>query len=158
MRSTLEMPGIGSFLRWAGLLAAVLAIIGGLLGMHVMGGAQMVSMGPAAMGSPATAPDMAVSTPVAAHHTSAETPAAGPAKPDQNQSPAMCGCSPACPGSMDLHGACVPSVAPATPAPPLPGTFTRVSAWTAFTGTPSPNTRGRAPDGPSLAQLSISRT
>ncbi|WP_427018066.1 DUF6153 family protein [Pseudarthrobacter sp. P1] len=158
MRSMTAMPGIRYFLRWGGLLVAVLAVVGGLLGMHALGGDQMASMGAAVMGSPAAASDMAMSTPVAAHQAPAETAAAGQAMPEKTMSMDGCGCSGACPGSMDLHGACVPSFGPAAPVAPLPGTLARASAWTAFTGTPGPNTRGRVPDGPSLAQLSISRT
>lgn len=159
MGSMTNLPGIRSFLQWGGLLVAVLAIVGGILGMHVMGGAQMASMGPATMSSPAAAPDMhAVSAPATAHQAPAETPATGPALPDQAAAPAACSCSSTCTGSMDMHGACVPSIAPAAPAAPLPGTLIHRHSWTAFAGAPGRSPQDRVPDGPSLNQLSISRT
>ncbi|MCQ9164157.1 hypothetical protein [Arthrobacter sp. STN4] len=165
MRSSYHLPSVGSLLRWGGLLAVVLAIVGGILGMHVIGGAPAGAMTPATVSSAvATAGVSATVSPLAAHPAPSHALPAGdltvgPAKPGHQGSPVVCGCSPAgCDASMAMHGACVPSFGPAVLSVPLPGTLSHFSTGTAYVLIPGYKSGDRVPDPPSLTQLSISRT
>ena len=53
MRTPHDLPAAGSLLRWCGLLFVVLAIVGGILGMHGLNGAPGASMGHGGPGSTA---------------------------------------------------------------------------------------------------------
>lgn len=165
MRSSRDLPAAGSLLRWGGLLAVVLAVVGGILGMHVIGSAQAGAMTPATVSSAvATAGVSSTVAPMAAHPgPSHALPAAdlavGPAMPDHQRSPVVCGCSPSgCAPSMAMHGACVPSFGPAVLSVPLPGILGHLSTGTAFVLISGHKSGDRVPDPPSLTQLSISRT
>ena len=165
MRSRHDLPTAGSLMCWSGLLAVVLAIAGGILGMHVIGGAQTGAMTPANVSSAvATAGATATATPVSArpapsHALPAGDLAVGPAMPSHQGNPVGCGCSAAgCDASMAMHGACVPSFGPAVLSIPLPGTLSHFSTGTAVVVVPGYKSGDRVPDPPSLNQLSISRT
>ncbi|MDJ0354560.1 DUF6153 family protein [Paenarthrobacter sp. PH39-S1] len=142
MSSTVSLPGIRSILRWGRLLIVVLGITGGILGMHVISGTPAMSMAPAAMTtSAATANAVTVS---------------GPHAPVE-QVPVICSCSAGCPGSMAMD-ACMPTFGPAGMIVPAPQTVTHLYGDIAFGRTPVFTAVERIPDGPSLSQLSVSRT
>ncbi len=143
MSSTLTLPGIRSMLRWGRLLIVVLGITGGILGMHVIGGTPAASMAPAAM-----------TTSAASVHA---VKVAVPEEPVE-QVPVICSCSPGCPGSMAMDGSCVPTFGPAGIMVPVPQTVTYLYGDIVSKRTPPLTAVERIPDGPSLNQLSISRT
>ncbi|MBG0740414.1 hypothetical protein IV500_13585 [Paeniglutamicibacter antarcticus] len=153
MSSTLTLPGIRSMLRWGRLLIVVLGITGGILGMHVIGGAPPESMAPAAMTTP-TATAKAVTYVGAAPQ---ETVVSIPNAPGE-QAPDICSCSSGCPGSMAMDDACVPTFGPAGVIVPAPQTVTHRYGDIVSGRTPARTAVERIPDGPSLRQLSVSRT
>ncbi|NVN00274.1 hypothetical protein [Arthrobacter sp. SDTb3-6] len=159
MRFPINLPTAGSLLRWGGLLAVVCAIIGGIMGMHVVNGAPAVSAAPSGMSAAMMAQGTAKhsSTPVhiaveSGHSTSAAALGQVNAVPD-------CGCSPAgCAASMAMHGDCTPTVSSPVLNLPLPGTLSIHAPGTGFAVVPGHKSSDRIPDPPSLAKLSISRT
>ncbi len=143
MSSIMTLPGIRSILRWGRLLIVVLGITGGILGMHVIGGTPADSMAPAAMTtSAASANIVTVSVPAA----------------PVEQVPVICSCSHSCPGSMTMDDACMPTFGPAGIMVPAPQTVTHLYGDIVSGRTPASIAVERIPDGPSLNQLSISRT
>ena len=145
----------------AGLLAAVLAIVAGIFGMHVMTADHSSHAAPADVGHPAghtavghLAGDTAVGHPASGHG------AAGHAatQPGQGASfTASESCSSGCPGVQAAGASCIPSAKagslavvppPATPGAPLePAASTRSAVGYSFT-----------PSSPTPCELSISRT
>ena len=140
-----------AFLRRAGLFTAVLALIAGIFGMHVMTATH-------AMHSPATA-----TATVSAHHDSSPARHAGdlPAEPAsapyvhaaQDEAGArtvQCTDSNTCTSMQSMTAACTPSAKTASLAAPLPGTgiiasnpnagmHSTISAlWSYLPGSPSP--------------------
>ncbi len=158
MPRTRTTPGISSFLRWGGLLAATVAIIGALLGMHVIGGPQGTPITSVPAPGPVAAGMMADSTPAAGRNVPAAASVSGPILLDEQPAPALCGCLPGCSGSMAMDGVCTPMFAPATVTAPTPPTgILGYTSWPA--SSPSDQTDyEHIPDGPSLNELSISRT
>ncbi|GAA4659940.1 DUF6153 family protein [Arthrobacter cryoconiti] len=152
MRSRHIVPTVGSLLRWGGLLAVVLAVVGGILGMHVIGGAQAAPMTAASMSGAVEAPVVAT-PPVtgSVHAMPADGVVAGPGGPSQVGPLTVCGC-------MAMHGACVPSLGAAVLSVPLPSGSTQLSSPAVLTAMPGHKSSDRFPDPPSLNQLSISRT
>ncbi len=161
--STLRLPGF--LLRWVGLITLAVAIVGGLLGMHVIGSAQAAPMASvhistaAASGAadvteaPADAHPAASPTMSAADH--AEVAAVDSPHGNMN----ACGCSPlGCEMPMASHGACIPFAGAATPAAPQPGLVPDPAARPTISSHEGYKCAGRTPDPPSLTQLSISRT
>ncbi|WP_411804891.1 DUF6153 family protein [Arthrobacter sp. LAPM80] len=136
MRSCHDVSTTGSLLRWGGLLSVVLAIVTGLLGMHMIGGAQ-------------AAPVIAVSMSV---------PALPPALTAQSAAESAHAMPSGCEATMAMHGACVPSIGPAVLSVPPPVISTQLAAPAVFAPAPGHKSGDRAPDPPSLNQLSISRT
>jgi hypothetical protein len=147
-----------AFLRGSGLFAAVLAIIAGIFGMHVLTGNHAMHSPPSATGA-ASSHHSGVSGERATHHAdSLEVPDAGAAGHDGLQAMTdHCPGSGACSGMQAMTGSCIPSAKTASLAAPPPGTFVRgisnstVTArddlqWTFIPGSPSPG------------ELSISRT
>lgn len=148
-----------AFLHRAGLFAAVLALIAGIFGMHVMTATH-------ALHSPATA-----AATVSAHHESspaghtgehAPGPASAPAMPaaqgDESTTAAQCTESGSCTGMQSMTGSCTPSAKTGSLAAPLPGTgiigrnintgtLTTISAQLSY-----------RPGSPSPGDLCISRT
>lgn len=158
MPRTRRVPGIRFFLRWGGLLAATVAIVGGLLGMHVLGGAQGTPMTSVSAAVPVAAGMMADSSPAVARNVSAKVAVSGPILPDKPPAPVICGCTQGCSGSMAMDGVCTPRFVPATLTAPIPNT-----GALEYIGWPSVSSSGQTdygniPDCPSLNQLSISRT
>ena len=164
MRTTKTSPGVGSVLSRIGWLAVVLAIVGGLLGMHVIGAVPAMSMEPSEVTSTDATTTALMHTAAPRHTMSPTSPPAGqPAAhmfmPDQQGGPMDCGGSPSeGHASMNGHGTCVPSFGSDILSLPLPGVLTGMQTGTAFTSVPGPKSKGRVPDPPSLTQLSIIRT
>ncbi|POH57159.1 DUF6153 family protein [Arthrobacter glacialis] len=159
MRMPYDWPTAGPIVRWAGLLAVVLAIIGGIMGMHVVNGPPAVSAAPSSMTAAMMTHALTEqsSTPVhlaaeSGHSTSASALGQVNAVPE-------CDCSPAgCAAAMAMHGDCTPTISSLVLHVPLPGTLSTHATGTAFAGVPGHKSSDRSPDPPSLTKLSISRT
>ena len=147
------------FLRRAGLLTAVLALIAGIFGMHVMTATH-------AMHSPATA-----AATVSAHHDS--SPAGHTAKhlSGASSAPEMpaaqdeagartvpCTDSDNCTSMQSMSAACTPSAKTGSLAAPLPGTGIIANNPTAGTQSTISARRSYLPGSPSPGELCISRT
>lgn len=169
MHARSPLPLQGSVLRWGGLLTLVLVIVGGMLGMHVIGGGQAGSMLPTHVSSGnvgTTAGPAVAAAPVVAHSSSFEARtlsaadhAEGSAVPGHQGSTAVCGCSPSgCDASMAGHGACIPVAGSATPAAPAPGLVPDPAAGPTEPDHATPKPADLFSHAPSLTQLSISRT
>lgn len=163
MHTTHTPPVVRAVLSKLGWLAVVLAVVGGLLGMHVIGGFQALAM--------EVVPLASTSTTTSDTHTAAQNhhgfssafprdhPVAALAVPAHQGDPMSCSGSPSeGHASMDGHDSCVPSFGPETLVVPLPGILSWAHQGTAFTSTQGPKSKGRVPDPPSLIQLSIIRT
>jgi hypothetical protein len=148
-----------AFLRHAGLVAAVLAIIAGIFGMHVLTGTHAMHTPAAATAAadvhPAVSPDhsghAAVSRTFTGSRATAEQDPAG-------LSGDQCSESGGCTGMHTMSMACTPSANTASMDAPEPGTFVlgilnNTAAAGAFTGQWS-----YLPGSPSPGELSISRT
>jgi hypothetical protein len=154
---------VASFLRAAWLLAATLAVIAGLLGMHVLT-AGHASHGPVAQGMDthgAAAPAAPTGAAAVVHSAVGDHPghaghAAAPASTDPPAlAPGTCGSS--CPGAQESGAPCVPSV-PGGPVTVLPPQATlAVLPLLPAAGNPG-SSYGYLPPSPSPCDLSISRT
>jgi hypothetical protein len=132
-----------AFLLRMGLLAGLLSIIAGILGMHVMAGGH--SMHAAPIVSPAAVVSQAsVVSQQAVHH------AATPPAPS-------CTSSGTCTEMSALHAVCVPAPGHNTLTAPLPGVPPYANAVTAEAGAQVPGYSHR-PGSPSPGDLCISRT
>ena len=159
MRMPNSTPTMGSFLRWGAMIALAFAVIGGIFGMHVMGGADVSSMASPSMMNASTETVSVKTTPVSEHPVSEGNAMHSSAAHAPATTPAACGCSSTgCEPSMDMHQSCIPSLATAAVTLPLPAAFTLPSAESAFLVVAGHKSSGRVPDPPSLNQLSISRT
>lgn len=159
MRS--QLLSMGPSLRWGRLAVVVLAIIGGILGMHVISSMPTAPTNPTGMVGAATAPQVMIQPAPNNPHTAHTegTAAGGITVLDPTEHALLCGCSPtACPASMDMHQGCVPMFGSAVVSVPLPGTLTYLAPGAAFLAASSYTPAHRSPDPPSLTQLSISRT
>lgn len=160
-----------AFLRRAGLLVGLLAIIAGIFGMHVMTGTHHGHSAAAVTTAAVTTPTAEGLAGLAAdgHHVHQET-GATPAHPatgvreaatirDTAGAPAhMCSCADCGTAVQAMAGSCIPSVKPVSLASPSPGsTVFGVLPPTGAAGT----VRGdwsHVPGTPSPGELSISRT
>lgn len=165
MRSSHNVLSAGSLVRWCGLLGIVLAIAAGILGMHVIGGAQAAPITLTSMNSAAATPQITVAAasmaehPVSSHAAVAGESVVDATQPDLQKNPAVCGCVPAgCEGSMATHGACVPSFGPSVLIVAVPKILAPRSTVTAFALVLGCTSESHVLDPPSLNQLSISRT
>jgi hypothetical protein len=144
-----------SFLRCAGLLAGILALIVGILGMHILAGSHSMPA-PAA----AAASSEGTSHLVGARHAgqmAAAAPAADVAAPQSGNDSLAQSCS--CPAKCsNMAAPCAPSALPGSLSAPLPGTA--VFAVRVRAGAPAAPTGHWAylPGSPSPGELSISRT
>ncbi|MGM7778305.1 hypothetical protein ACSVHC_20160 [Arthrobacter sp. KNU-44] len=142
-----------AFLLRIGLLAGLLSIIAGILGMHVMAGGH-------SMHATAGASQAAVVSPSHGVHTFAERAsmpdgaavqlAASPPAPS-------CTSSGTCTEMSSLHAVCVPAPGHNTLTAPLPGVPPYANAVTAEAGAQVPGYSHR-PGSPSPGDLCISRT
>lgn len=149
-----------AFLRRAGLLTAVLALIAGIFGMHVMTATH-------AAHSPATA-----AATVSAHHDSSpagdhagEHPPGPSSAPDvhaaQDEAGArtvQCTDSNTCTSMQSMTSACTPSAKTGSLTAPLPGTGIIASNTTAGTQSTISALWSYLPGSPSPDELCISRT
>ncbi|MGO4857504.1 hypothetical protein [Arthrobacter sp. 2MCAF14] len=132
-----------AFLLRIGLLAGLLSIIAGILGMHVMAGGH--SMHAATVASPAAVVSQA---PVVSHH--AVHHSAPPPAPS-------CTCSGTCTEMSAMHAVCVPAPGHNMLTAPLPGVPPYATAGTAEAGVLVSGYSHR-PGSPSPGDLCISRT
>lgn len=159
MRMSINLPTAWSLLRWGGLLAVVLAIIGGLVGMHVVNGAPAVSTAPSGMSAAMMAPGLTEQSSTHVHSAAESGHSTGASALGQVNDVPECGCTPdGCAASMAMHGDCTPTVSSAVLNLPLPGTLTTHGHGTGFAVVPGHKSSDRIPDPPSLEKLSISRT
>lgn len=159
MRFPLNAPTAGAFLRWGGLLAVVLAIIGGIMGMHVVNGAPAVASAHSGMSAAMMAQGTAKHSISPVHLAAESGHPTGAAALGQANVVSECGCSPeGCAASMAMHGDCKPTVSSPVLNLPLPGTLTTHAPGTGFTVVAGYKSSDRIPDPPSLEKLSISRT
>lgn len=155
---------VASFLRAAWLLAATLAVIAGLLGMHVLT-AGHASHGPVAQGmdthgavSHSAAPTGAAAVVHSAvgDHPGHAGHAAAPASTDPPAlAPGTCGNS--CPGAQESGAPCVPSVPGGSVTVLPPQATLAVLPLLPAAGNPG-SSYGYLPPSPSPCDLSISRT
>ena len=147
-----------TFLRRAALFAAVLALIAGIFGMHVMTTTHSLhsrAMAPAA-GSPHHEPSLP-------GHTGGHLPVSSPADVLGYQTGSaldavQCSDSGSCNSLRAMTAACIPSAKSSSLTAPLPGTW--VIARTTMTGTMTDTSAGwpYLPDSPSPGELCIIRT
>ncbi len=148
-----------AFLRRAGLFTAVLALIAGIFGMHVMTATH-------AMHSPATAAATA-----GAHHDSSPAGHAGELPPGPSSAPhvhaaqdeagartVQCTDSNNCTSMQSMTAACTPSAKTGSLAAPLPGTGIIASNTNAGTHSTISALWSYLPGSPSPGELCISRT
>jgi len=156
-----------SFLRGAGLLAGILAVIAGILGMHVLTGthsmhsaaavtrtsAMTTTLGPVPSSSAEAEGHLDHPAPAAphSHPASGAQDWAGPAE--------QCSCSVNC--STSVHGmtaSCTPSGKTGSLSAPLPGTGFSGAISNPGPADSVPGHWSYLPGGPSPGELSISRT
>ncbi|MET4901617.1 DUF6153 family protein [Paenarthrobacter sp. CC6] len=148
----------GSTLLSVGLLAAVLALIAGILGMHVMTGAHSAHAGTTV----SEAGTSAAGTTVTGHDNH------GPA-PQENAvvqltmlgdaaSPAQCSCSGNCSSQHAMATSCIPTVAPGGLTAPLPNTSISITTPSSESANAPSIPWSYRPGSPSPGELSISRT
>lgn len=152
-----------AFLHRAGLLAGILAVLAGILGMHVITGSHSMHS-PAAL--TAAAGTGAGHTHSAAAHDHAD-PAITNASPaqlssDGHMAPGIvveqCSCSDSCAGMHTMTVSCTPTGKTGSLAAPLPGTsVVGVNSDTSGPGA-VPGSYSYLPGCPSPGELSISRT
>ncbi|WP_347108932.1 hypothetical protein AAHB33_19165 [Paenarthrobacter sp. S56] len=148
MRARLAMNG---FLLGAGLVAIVLALAMGLLGMHVIAGGHASHSAQA----PAAAPAAATSNPGSVHAGHPGNPALETtAKP----SLAPCSCPGDCPSGIIIGASCTPSLASASLIASLPDSTNAVTISPTAAAPKVHPFRAHFPDTPSPGKLSISRT
>lgn len=160
-------------LRRFGLLALVLAVLAGLLGMHVFVGAHgaHASATPSATGAqavPADAAASAHSTSVhstsvhsAAGHSAAAQMASGHSRPavhHETSGPPSCGCGGACGEQQTAHTSCMPAPSGTSLSAPTPGTTLLAVQPRITTATRPASAYSYLPATPTPNELSISRT
>lgn len=161
MHMCYSLPAAGSVLRWCGLLFVVIAIVGGIVGMHGINGAPAASIVAGGSGYTAiTVEGMAVQPTPASSPTALDcAPPVGTAALElQGFLPEANCLLAACTFAMAIHGGCIPTLSSPELNVPLPGTLSTHSAGTAFTVGSGDQSSERVPDRPSLTQLSISQT
>ncbi|WP_431230712.1 hypothetical protein [Paenarthrobacter nicotinovorans] len=151
-----------AFLHRVGLLAGILAVVAGILGMHVLtGGHSMHS--PAAITAAASTPTVHTES-VAAHghpdHDAADTSSPHRAGVHHAANPSMdeCSCSDSCAGMQTMTMSCTPSAKTGSLSVPLPGTAVFGIVSDARAPGAVPGSYSFLPGSPSPGQLSISRT
>ncbi|WP_043471860.1 hypothetical protein [Arthrobacter sp. Rue61a] len=151
----------GSALLTATLLAAVLAIITGILGMHVMTGTHSAH---SSATIPGDLPALAAPAPVTSTHAGHQPTSSGSGSlqelPATNgpASPAQCSCSGNCSSEHSMSAACTPSTAASVLAAPVPAETPSLAAQSQASTTRVWNQWPYRPGSPSPGELSISRT
>ncbi|HET6240460.1 MAG TPA: hypothetical protein VFD99_00540 [Arthrobacter sp.] len=156
---TASAPGsVMPFLRRAGLLAGILALVAGILGMHTMPGFHSM---PAA--TPAVGTALQVQGPTVGHSGHSADWIAVPEASTMAGTAAVawsgCGCTDpdGCTTMSAMGAACTPSLGNAFLAAPAPGTAA-LGAHDLGTATDATASYFYLPAGPSPGELSISRT
>jgi hypothetical protein len=149
---------VAAFLHRAGLFAAVLAIMAGIFGMHVMTGTHSMHSPDAAIATTATAAAAGMVHSGPSGHTGHQTPGPSSDSPVSGgqdaagtaveQCPDTGSCS--CPSMQAMTGACIPSANTGSLTAPLPGTavlavnnnpgtlLVGAGRWSYLPGSPSP--------------------
>jgi len=144
-------------LRYALLLAGLLAVVLGLLGMHVLAGSHGMHAQAAPSASTATSTVLHSDARVhAAHAEPSVTP--GSVTIGGTEVPPSCICQGGCAEKPTVHAGCTPSPAGASLSAPQPGsTFLDGESWTAARAD-LPSGYAYLPGTPTPRDLSISRT
>jgi len=155
-------------LRSFGLLALVLAVLAGLLGMHVFVGAHgaHASATPSATGAQAVPADAAASAHSTSVHSTAGHSAAAqmasdhshPAVHHETSGPPSCGCGGACGEQQTAHTSCMPAPSGTSLSAPTPGTTLLAVQPRITTATRPASVYSYLPATPTPNELSISRT
>ncbi|WOC63469.1 hypothetical protein RI444_22715 (plasmid) [Paenarthrobacter sp. AT5] len=156
----------GSALLTASLLATVLAIVAGILGMHVMTGTHsahssaMVSAGAPDTTGPAPSTSEPELSRHASHLVSSPEPAALQALSTSNgaASPAQCSCSGDCSSQYSMSASCIPTLATGALAAPAPDDTVSITGKSAASPVTARDRWSYRPGSPSPGDLSISRT
>lgn len=154
----------GSALLTASLLAAVLAIIAGILGMHVMTGTHSAhSSAMVSAGMPDTtghAPSESEASGHAGHLGSSPERAAFQelSVSTGEASSAQCSCSGNCSSSHSMSASCIPTVATGGLAVPVPDDSVSITGQSAASTITARVPWSHRPSSPSPGELSISRT
>jgi hypothetical protein len=144
-----------AFLRRAGMLSLVLALIAGIFGMHVMAGHHLMHGQAGAVTAVSAGPSQHSHAPGEAAHVTA---AARPGVVDEISASSGCPAGD-CSGTQAMTVSCIPSGKTGTLAAPVPGTA--VLAAAPVRAGPAGPVSGRSahrPDTPTPCELSISRT
>lgn len=162
MHANRGLAAAGLLLRGAGLLAGVLAIIIGILGMHGMSGTHSMHS-QAAISGATTVHMVPAASAGAGSHEEHPSPAVSHAHPvsdgqDGFGSPEQCSCSGSCSSTHGITASCTPSAKTGSLSAPLPGT-----ALYGVISNPVPADAATGhwsyrPGSPSPGELSISRT
>jgi hypothetical protein len=147
-----------TFLRRAGLFATLLAVIFGILGMHVMTGTHFPATVTAAVLTPTTGAGHAESTPGHAGHGTPVTTLAYPSNQDAAATSEQCSCSGSCVDGHAMTAACTPTAKTGSFTAPLPGTTVIAVISGGAADGMIPGLWSYLPDTPSPGELSISRT
>jgi hypothetical protein len=148
-----------SFFLRMGLLAGLLSIIAGIVGMHVMAGGHSMHATPVVSQSPSVSQSAVVGQSHAVHIAAERTslPDEGAVHHAASQAVAPCTCPGTCTGMSALHAVCVPAPGHNSLAAPLPGVPPYANAGTAGAGVLVSHYSHR-PGSPSPGDLCISRT
>lgn len=151
-----------AFLHRAGLLAGILAVLAGILGMHVMTGSHSMHS-PAALTAAAGAATVHAGTaPADGHplHGTASTSSSHRTGVQiaSSSSAEECSCSDSCKSMHTMTVSCTPLAQTGSLSVPLPGTGVFGSISNARAPGAVPHTYSYLPGSPSPGQLSISRT
>ena len=150
-------PTITRFFLRAGLLAATLALIAGLLGMHIMIGPHSLHVGVITTAAD-SAPTAVAATGDAAAHTGHMGAAQSMGGESGTVPLAQCSCSGNCPTAHVAGGSCIPSVGTGGLAAPLRDNTTTAPSTFQFQAESSGTLWSYLPGSPSPGELSISRT
>ncbi|WP_445156136.1 DUF6153 family protein [Arthrobacter sp. Hor0625] len=130
-------------LRRAAVLAAVVAVLAGIFGMHVLAAPLGAAAG---HGTDAHA--------AASHHSPQHGPAAAPETPD----PSSCACGAGCDDQHSAHAACTPAPSATSLSAPPPGSAQLSAPRSSASGTARDIAYSYLPATPTPGELSISRT
>ncbi|KRE47612.1 hypothetical protein ASG92_10295 [Arthrobacter sp. Soil736] len=151
-----------AFLGRAGLVAAVLAIIAGVFGMHILTGSHAVhAPASAAAAGTATVHTESAATDGHAEHGVANASPAHLSSSGHNAPSVLveeCSCSDSCAGMPTMMVSCTPLGKTGSLCVPLPGTAVFGGISNAGAPSAAPGSYSYLPGSPSPGELSISRT
>lgn len=149
-----------ALLRRTGLLAGILAVLAGILGMHVLTGTHSMHSPAALTAAASGATGAAAGHGHAAHGAAATSPThvASGGHDVASISVEPCSCSDSCASTHTMTVSCTPSGKTGSLSVPLPGTAVFDVASNARAPGALPATYSYLPGSPSPGELSISRT